>query len=81
MPEITGEVRMDIEVWCDTCGAGLCRTVNVRGTDLHVPPCAKCMEGARDDWYEAGLMEGRDDGYASGYEQGYADGVGETHDE
>lgn len=47
MPEMTVQAEVSFEVWCDTCGAGLCRTVSVKGNYIYVPPCEKCMEGER----------------------------------
>lgn len=47
MPEIIGYV--DFEVWCDTCGAGLCDRTDVRdGTNIHVEVCPVCI-GKKDD--------------------------------
>jgi len=62
-PEISvvGEVEIyhDVQVWCETCGAGLCHTVTVKQNELHLPPCEKCMDEARD--------EAADNAYDRGY--------------
>lgn len=70
MPEMTVQAEVSFEVWCDTCGAGLCRTVSVKGNYIYVPPCEKCMEGER--------VNGRDEGYADGYEVGYKEGLDDS---
>ncbi len=49
MPEIKVEVNhieeVNIDVWCGTCGAGLCRdtTVDNRRMSFTVEACPKCM--------------------------------------
>ena len=48
MPSIEVEVEhtvdVDFEVWCETCGAGLCDTVNVDDSNIRIPVCASCIE-------------------------------------
>jgi len=40
-------VDVEFEIWCSVCGAGLCNTVEVIGTDVHIPPCENCLNVAR----------------------------------
>ena len=65
MPDIT----VNIDVWCASCGAGLCPVTTVgsptRGhvnENFQVEPCEKCLADARKD--------GRDEGYKDGLEEG-----------
>jgi hypothetical protein len=46
-------IDVDFEVYCDNCGAGLCRDTRVRGTTIHVSPCSNCM----DNEYERGKAD------------------------
>lgn len=70
MPEF--EVTVDFEVFCATCGAGLCGNSTVGNTPrrgmryVQVLPCETCIDNALD--------EGRDRGYRSGYDDGYENG-------
>ena len=61
MPEIT----TSFEVYCGSCGAGLCgnsRNASTRrGEAIEVEPCETCLEKARDE------------GYENGYNQAYKD--------
>ena len=57
MPEI------EIEVWC-SCGEGLCRQTDVRGTAFTIEPCEVCLKKKYDE----------------GYSDGYKDGESETKD-
>ena len=53
--EVTATVDVDFEVFCGTCGAGLCNVSNTRESrnrkypQVTVEACAKCMENAKDD--------------------------------
>jgi hypothetical protein len=60
MPTVTASVEVDVEVevWCGTCGDGLCRTVNVRGNSITVSPCERCIEDAKRDGYNSGYDDG-----------------------
>ncbi len=40
-------VDVEFEIWCSVCGAGLCGTVDVIGTDVYIPPCESCLNEAR----------------------------------
>lgn len=62
----TVEISGEVEVWCATCGAGLCLTVTTNGSSVNVPPCERCMENAR--------QEGYGEGHTAGYDEGYGDG-------
>ena len=69
-------IDIDIEVYCDKCGAGLCgqtTAVNTRSRgapSFRVAPCERCLETARDG--------GRSDGEDAGYELGFKDGEQEA---
>lgn len=63
MPEIDVEqdsITIDIEVYCDKCGNGLCgqtRHVTTRKRNAHafrVMPCEKCIEDAKEDGRNGG---------------------------
>lgn len=62
MPDVT----FQIEVYCDTCGEGLCNQTTFTETrhrhepSLRVEVCQKCLERAR--------SEGYDEGYAAAQE-------------
>ena len=52
MPEVRGEVKvcLEFEMWCATCGAGICHNVEyIKGTDnefnVH---CDNCVKEAED---------------------------------
>lgn len=53
--EVTAQVDVDFEVFCGTCGAGLCNVSDTRESrnrrmpQVTVEACAKCMENAKDD--------------------------------
>ena len=72
MPEMSTE----FEVYCATCGAGLCNDTDVQPAGYHtcarinVRACEKCVERAHDE----GQEEGDEEGYKRGYEEGLADG-------
>lgn len=67
MPDVT----VDVEVYCATCGEGLCNqtesslTPTRRENQFRVTPCETC------------LSEARDEGDAEGYDRGLKDGTGE----
>lgn len=66
MPEVT----VNIEIYCDKCGAGLCNQSTFVKTrvreepSFRVQPCEKCMDEARDEGYQdghqVGFQEARD---------------------
>lgn len=65
MPEIT----VDVEIFCEKCGAGLCnqsrstdgRLGRSRGPAIHVEPCKKCLDDAEMKGYEEGYSKGKQD--------------------
>ena len=57
----TVNIDVEIEVWCDNCGEGLCRQSSGTRGGVNVAPCEKCLEEAR--------TEGYDTGHDNGYEQ------------
>ena len=64
MPEFNVEV--EFEVYCGTCGEGLCSQTEVVDESYHnkkraikVDACDKCLEAAKDS--------GKDEGYQEGY--------------
>lgn len=62
MPEVTAEIRIDVQVWCAKCGKGLCRQSDGGAESVTVEPCQNCLDQAFD--------EGKDEGYNSGFEAG-----------
>lgn len=62
MPSFTCDI--EFEVFCETCGKGLCNTVRTEdagrhGTArVHIPPCETCMEQQWEDAFEEGRAEG-----------------------
>lgn len=55
------EFNIDFEVYCETCGAGLCQNTEVTKTRereqlcIRINACSCCVEGARDEGYDDGL--------------------------
>lgn len=53
--EVTTEVSVDFEVFCGTCGSGLCgqsstrRSRNRGGFQVEVKACDTCMERVREE--------------------------------
>lgn len=53
--EVTTTVDVDFEVFCGTCGAGLCNVSDTRASrnrwmpQVTVEACAKCVENAKDE--------------------------------
>lgn len=70
MPEIEVTITgyADIEIYCDTCGSGICNLATATETRTRKQPCFRveacttCMEKEYD--------RGKDDGYAIGYDAG-----------
>ena len=63
--------RIDFEVWCGRCGAGLCNATTVDGTELRVDPCCHCLSAEYDKGKEDGeeaVAEARSEGYEEGYQ-------------
>lgn len=61
-------VLVNVEVYCQRCGAGLCNQTEAtaghyRGEpQFRVEPCEKCLEEARDDAHSDGYDEGFKEG-------------------
>ena len=53
--EVKTTVDIDFEVYCGTCGAGICnncttnKTRNRMADRLDVDPCEKCLKSAREE--------------------------------
>ena len=47
--------KVDFEVYCASCGAGLCKQSYTNDLTVRVDPCQDCLDAARED--------GRNDGY------------------
>lgn len=61
MPDVT----IEIEIYCGTCGAGLCRQSDTgRTTHRQIPyisveACEHCMEVSKQSGYDEGIEAGR----------------------
>ena len=61
--QVECKTDIDFEVFCGTCGAGLCNNSDTRNSrnrnypQVTVDACEKCMENAKDE----GIEEGRAD--------------------
>lgn len=57
-------VDVEVEVYCDGCGAGLCNNTRVgttrgRGQQyFSVSPCEKCIDQAKDEAFKEGRQAG-----------------------
>ena len=55
MPKLKEEIEIEFEVYCDTCGAGLCdqskvvKTYNRGVNSVRVEVCDKCIQNAIED--------------------------------
>ena len=83
--DVMPEVRVDIEVWCDSCGEGLCSESRGGQGSIHVNACEKCMdtavEEAVDEAQSAGYAEGTEAGKREGYSNGFAAGYNKARSE
>ena len=62
------EMEVEFEVWCGTCGDGLCNQ-----TDVKPPPSGACWSvtvAACENCLERAKEEGHDKGFAKGYDEG-----------
>ena len=63
--DTTVDVEVEIEIYCASCGAGLCNISSVSKTArrprnaIDVEACPKCLDRARDDGYEKGYEAAR----------------------
>lgn len=57
------DISIDIELYCNTCGSGICgngmATYTRRQPCFRIDACEKCTENARDDGYEKGYEAAR----------------------
>lgn len=44
-------------VYCATCGAGLCNQTSVNGPDISVEVCQACLTKAKDEGYDEGYED------------------------
>ena len=55
------DIEIDFEVYCATCGAGLCGqsegTQNNRGLIVNVEACENCIDIAKEESYQEGYEE------------------------
>lgn len=63
MPTINADI--EFEVFCASCGAGLCGNTDVyeyRGNhQLKITPCSKCLDNSEESGYEKGKKDGYDE--------------------
>lgn len=71
------DISVEIELYCDTCGDGICgtgvATYTRRQPAFRIPACQICVDRA----YERGRSDGEDRGYELGYNVGYREGLSE----
>ena len=53
------EVRVEIEVWCDDCGEGLCSISRGEFGGVRVGACPKCIDQAYDNGHDEGYEKAR----------------------
>ena len=69
-------VDIEFEVYCGSCGAGLCSQSETQDPGIRtlakvtVMPCERCLRNSRGE----GVDEGYDKGFADGKEEGYDEG-------
>ena len=54
-----GIAAIEFEVWCGTCGTGLCNLTKVEGSGVTIDACPNCMEREREEGKEAGEQDAR----------------------
>ena len=68
-------VAVEVEIYCATCGAGLCNQsefVHTRTRDIpsfRVEVCDRCVDAAVERGRVAGHSAGYDEGHAAGYDE------------
>ena len=68
MPSFAATVEVEFEVFCGRCGVGLCRQSSTGTTAgrghlyVSVEPCDNCLSTARDEGYNDGFEEGKENG-------------------
>ena len=59
------DIEVDIEIWCATCGAGLCNATSADRRHgrpaFQVEACQRCMDAAEERGREEGYLEGVND--------------------
>ncbi|MDE2099282.1 MAG: hypothetical protein KGL39_18660 [Patescibacteria group bacterium] len=74
------EVSVEVEVYCATCGAGLCNETESTTTRSRSVPCFRvsacsvCLERATDNGFDRGYENGYENGYEKGDSEGYERG-------
>jgi hypothetical protein len=68
---VTQDVTIEFEVYCNKCGAGLCMeasTTDASGRysakslpSVHVNPCPDCIKEAKDEGHDEGYEEGKNE--------------------
>ena len=58
------EIKIEFSVWCNECGLGLCRQTTVKGDDVHVDPCPRCLEREGTAKYNEGYADREREGIA-----------------
>lgn len=57
------DVEVEIDVYCSTCGAGLCGQSDgsngVRGPRVDVAACETCINNAKEEGYQEGYWDTR----------------------
>ncbi len=60
------DVSINIDVYCGKCGAGLCQQTGVsyyRGNQsFNVDPCQNCLDEAKEEGYQDGLVDTETEG-------------------
>lgn len=70
MPEIEVNIEVNIELYCDTCGAGICslatatKTRNRQEPCFLIKACETCMKKSRQEGYDDGYVDGKEEGRA-----------------
>ena len=55
---------IDFQVYCGSCGEGLCNLTTVSdryGVKVEVEPCPKCMESSKEDGYGEGYDKAKEE--------------------
>lgn len=85
--DTTIDVDVDIEVYCNSCGDGMCnetdvvKTHNRQANAFRVNACPKCLKRAEEEGFDKGYEEGKDVGYNEGYEKAVAEYKKAEHSE
>ena len=64
MPQVVAE----FEIWCQSCGKGLCMNVSEdpsrrssTGNSLSIEPCERCLKTAEEEGFEEGLKAAQEE--------------------